>query len=100
MARKRRVYEDDDGRTIADMSGISRPSMFGVQAPGSDSSSGNKPKQESGSFFHEEDKTPFTPAEQRLYALAALKAALLIGLAFAVGIGVAILIMLWAWGVL
>lgn len=29
MARKMRVYDDDDGRTIASMSGIERPSLFG-----------------------------------------------------------------------
>ena len=33
MARRRREYEDDDGRTIADMSDVSRPSLMGRRAP-------------------------------------------------------------------
>ena len=28
MARRNKVYDDDDGRTIADMSEVSGPSMF------------------------------------------------------------------------
>ena len=34
MAEKERHWEDDDGRTIADMSQVKRPSLFG-NLPGS-----------------------------------------------------------------
>ena len=34
MARKEKHWEDDDGRTIADMSQVKRPSLFG-NLPGS-----------------------------------------------------------------
>ena len=34
MARKKRVYEDDDGRTIADMSGVEGPSLLVPRSPG------------------------------------------------------------------
>jgi hypothetical protein len=29
MSRDKRVYDDDDGRTVADMSQVSRPALFG-----------------------------------------------------------------------
>ena len=32
MAKKRRQYDDDDGRTLADMSGVERPNLFSFRS--------------------------------------------------------------------
>ena len=79
----KRVYDDDDGRTIADMSMVSRPALFG-RLPEKEAAR----EEETAS---DPDKIPFTKRESRLYALAALRAAVLIGCAFAVGLGLIIL---------
>lgn len=72
MAKKR--YEDDDQRIIADMSSLES----GLHRS-------EEPEQNTKS-----EEPPFTREERRLYALAALKAALLIGLAFLGGLGLVI----------
>lgn len=88
-------YEDDDGRTIADMSGVSHPSMFGHLA-GSVRRK-EEPRQEAPQ--EEGENPPFTPKERRMYALGALKAALLIGLAYLVGLAAVIGLLLLVWSV-
>ena len=94
MARQRRTYDDDDGRTIVDMSGVERPSMFG-HLPKS-----NKPDPV---FSAPEDKKPerpwedkgFNRGERRAAIGGALSAALLIGLAYIVGLGLLIVLLLY-----
>ena len=88
---RRREYEDDDGRTIADMSDITRPSAFVPrrERPGR--------REREDSFLFEKHEEPFTREERRMYVFAALKASLLIAAAFIVGLGAAILIMILAW---
>lgn len=90
--KKRKVYEDDDGRTIADMSDISRPSTFVPHR--------EKPQsqEKEDSFPFEKHEEPFTREERRMYVLAALKASLLIAAAFIAGLGVVVLLMVLAWG--
>ena len=90
--KKRKVYEDDDGRTIADMSDISHPATFVPRR--------EKPQsqEKKGSFLAEEHEEPFTREERRMYVFAALKASLLIAAAFIVGLGVVVLIMILVWG--
>ena len=90
--KKRKVYEDDDGRTIADMSDISRPSAFVPRREGP------KGQEKKDSFLFEKNEEPFTREERRMYVLAALKASLLIAAAFIAGLGVVILVMVLAWG--
>ena len=90
--KKRKVYEDDDGHTIADMSGISRPSAF---VPRRETP---QRKEREDSFLFEKNEAPFTREERRMYVFAALKASLLIAAAFIVGLGAAILAMVLAWG--
>ena len=92
--KKRREYEDDDGRTIADMSDISRPSAF---LPRREKPRGQK-QEDSFLFEKKEREQPFTPEERRMYVLAALKASLLIAAAFIAGLGAVILVMVLAWG--
>ena len=92
MAGGKRVHEDDDGRTIADMSDLARPGMLGFR----------KAKQPSAPVpEHPSDDAPWhqpepimTPEERRWYILGAMKAALLIGLAFIAGIGLVVLLFL------
>ena len=91
MARRRREYEDDDGRTIADMSGVSRPGLLGHHSPGMAGETENSPAQS-----RPEDVIP--PEDRKWYVLGALKAALLIALAFIVGLGVVIFVLLKIWG--
>ena len=94
MANKDRIHEDDDGRTIADMSDLSRPGLFGFRK-----AARPIPRQEEGSASHEPWREPepiLTPEERRWYILGAMKAGLLIGLAFIVGLGLVVLLFLAA----
>lgn len=95
MARKPREYEDDDGRTIADMSDLSRPSLlfWHLKGPGDRRPAGrdSRPKP----ALPEDD---ISPKARMWYMLGALKAALLIALAFIVGLGLLVLLMLLIWG--
>ena len=90
--KKREEYENDDGHTIADMSGISRPSAF---IPRREKPQGQEKKD---GFLFAKNEEPFTREERRVYVLAALKASLLIAAAFIVGLGAVILVMVLAWG--
>ena len=88
MAKK--VYDDDDGRTIADMSGLDFPGAFSFR--------GVRPKKpERGAEQSdltdrpwEARKDQFSRSERRMAILGALKAALLIGSAYIVGLGLLI----------
>lgn len=92
MARKKRVYEDDDGRTIADMSGVEGPSLFVPRSPGG--------KKEPAQPDHPDrpwEDTGMTRKERRMYVLGAMKATMLIALAYIVGLGLLIALLLWLW---
>ena len=92
MARKDRPFEEDDGRTIADMSDLGRPGMLGFPK-----ASRPAPRQEAPVSSDEPWREPepiMTPEERRWYILGAMKAALLIGLVFIVGIGLVVLLFL------
>ncbi len=86
----RKIYDDDDGRTIADMSGIdggfSNP--FGKK---------KKPAQDPDQKQNPHNEPIMTKKEEFWYIMGALKAALLIGGAFIIGLGLVILLMLTAW---
>jgi len=96
MSRSHREYDDDDGRTIADMSGVFHPSMFGHRP----SSLRRREEHSQEAPQEESENPPFTPKERRMYALGALKAALLIGLAYLVGLGAVIGLLLLIWTIL
>lgn len=87
----KRVYDDDDGRVIADMSGVERQRLL---IPRINWGRGSAPAEEGDRQGWE---SSFTPDERRMAVLGALKAALLIGLAFIVGIGAVILLMVLFW---
>ena len=86
--RKRKTYDDDDGRTIADMSGVSNPNAIVYRG------SGKKHRRNSEG---EEPTQPFTTEERRMYVFAALRASLLIAAVFIIGLGAAILAMILLW---
>ena len=84
---RQREYDDDDGRTIVDMSGVEAPSMLGFRAPDrmqeKHKKRNRRPEKTPESSCNEElypwANNPFTPKERLRYTLVALKAALLIG---------------------
>ena len=94
MARKDRVYEDDDGRTNADMSGLSRPSMLGGFRKAARPASPQREEPQREEPWREAEPI-MTPEERRWYVLGAMKAGLLIGLAYIVGLGLVVLLFLW-----
>ena len=98
MAR-RRDYDDDDGRTVADMGDVSRPGLF---APGGTGRRTRRELQRPPDGGGQPDRPwetgdALTGQERRWYALGALGAALLIALVFILGLGIAIAVMLALW---
>ena len=96
MAR-RRLEEDpeDDGRVIADMSGVERPSLLGAGRP----PRREGPHAEAPARRREPD-VRFTTTERLWMALGALKAGLLVGLVYVVFLGLVILALLAIWNIL
>ena len=90
MARNKKTYDDDDGRTIADMSGVSRRNLLSIRLPESAAVEApesqpqpDRPWDTSGQLSH---------SERRTFILGAVSAALLIGLPFAIVFAIAIYI--------
>lgn len=104
MKRKRMFREDypeetteeDDGRTIADMSQVSRGRLLGTWHQKQTDTS-HKSSYESVTEQRPWEDSSFSRREQRMYALGALKAALLIGLVYLGGLGGLIALMLFLW---
>lgn len=94
MARK--TYDDDDGRTIADMSGVSSPRLFGDLS--SFRQRGREPEEPKQKNPYQDDS--LTPKERRLYILGALKAALLIGFVYIAGLAAVVGLLLLIWSIL
>ena len=108
MSRKRE-WDDDDGRTIVSMNGVGRQNLFiPKKNPRDDRKLSHPDTVNISESLVSEDETPendrpwdqsgrFSKQESRWYALGALRAALLIGLAFIVGLGLTILLMILLW---
>lgn len=94
MKRKPREYEDDDGRTVADMSEVHRRNLFVPR---------RNPHQESTKREIENNEStanqnsPLNRKETRSFIFGALSAGLLIALVFIVALGLAIALMLFFW---
>ena len=88
MARRNKVYDDDDGRTIADMSDVTGPSMFLPRGRH------KTPVEQNESACSEPE---WEPKDRRLYIFGALRAALLIALVYAVGFALIIGLLLLIW---
>lgn len=87
MSKKK--YDDDDGRSIADMSSVGQPNLFTFRNP--------KDKKEQTEIPDEDqserpwEKKPEMPKEdRRAYVLAAVLTALGVGAVFLVGLGLII----------
>ena len=94
--KKNKNYDDDDGRTIADMSDIGGPSLFIPRRP--DRRKENGPEKESGvspAFGEAGQEMP--RGERRMWIFAALKAGLLIALAYILGAAALIGFLLLIW---
>lgn len=91
---KKRVYDDDDGHTIADMSDLApRPSMFFPRLPQRQRAPETPaPRSEQPAEDRPWEETGLSREERRWYILGALKAALLIALAFIAGLGLIVLL--------
>jgi len=96
MAGKKREYADDDGRTIADMSGVERPSLWGVRPPEERTKPPASPPAPPEEDRPWEDAS-MGPEERRMYVLGALKAGLLIALVFIVALGLLTAFLLFLW---
>ena len=86
MSRENKDAFEDDGRTIADMSGVSRRNLFGFVPRGNAPAPVARPESDAPS-----GDVAFTRKERVWAILGALKAVLLIGLCFAVGLALVIL---------
>ena len=88
-ARKQEKFEDD-GRTIADMSGVSRRNLFGFD-PNSLRSAAEVEKARPHEPVRAAEDDGLSRKERLWAILGALKAILLVGLCFAVGMALVIL---------
>ena len=88
----RKDHQDDDGRTIADMSGIQRQPVFIPKIP-------KRPTAENGENAQKKENELFlTKKEKTAYILGTLRSALLIGAVFAAAFALLIILMLVIWG--
>ena len=88
---KRREYDDDDGRQIADMSGVERPNLFTVRtAPKAEKA--DDAEQPAAKPEWENPASSMPKDDRRAFIRGALTASLLIALAFLAGIGIVILL--------
>lgn len=92
MKKDKRVYEEDDGRTIADMSGVSRPNVFLPRLPPRRQDPKPASPPEPAGWAAPWEEGGLSREERRWYILGALKAALLIALAFGAGLGLIVLL--------
>ncbi len=100
MSRKQQEYEDDDGRTLADMSSLGRFPMLGslfIRIP-PDEHRMNKQKTNTDADAAPQEPLDLTRKEKRYAIFGAMGAGLLIGCIFIVGLLAVILLMLVMWG--
>lgn len=87
---------EDDGRTVADMSDLARPSLFSFRSTGARRRRETEPPEEKPDRPWEE--TGMSRRDRRRYIWGALSASLLIALAFIVGLGLVILFIVLCFG--
>ena len=81
MAEKEKHWEDDDGRTIADMSQVKRPSLFG-NLPGSVYKREEKPEEQETRKAAPWVDDSLSKQDRHAFFLGTMKASLLIGAAY------------------
>ncbi|WP_317415221.1 hypothetical protein [Thermophilibacter provencensis] len=95
MARRRRTDDfEDDGRVIADMSAVERPSLLG-HAPARGRERAEAPGERTRG--RREPEVRLTTSERVWMALGALKAGLTVGCVYVVVLGLAIVVLLSLW---
>ena len=104
MRNTSRLPKEDDGRQIADMSGIERSNLFMprfVKNSTSNAARRDAPpepgQQPEPDRPWEQGMNDLSPKERRMYILGAIKASMLIGLVYVGGLGAVILVLLWLW---
>ena len=90
MSARKREELKDDGRTIADMSGVSRRNLFGFD-PNALRSAASAEQTRPNEPVRAADGDGLSRKERLWAILGALKAILLVGLCFAVGMALVIL---------
>lgn len=97
MARRKKDYEDDDGRTIVPMDQIPTRPFLGMNwvPPQTQKNKKLAPEQERKNT--ENDDVSMTSEERRMYVLGALKGVLLIALAYLAGMGLIVLLLTLVW---
>ena len=83
MARR---YDDDDGRTVADMSGLERPSLLGL-----------RPRRREEKPAQVKQDLQLDRSERRAMVRGALSAGLLIAVVFALSFALLILLLQLVW---
>ena len=97
MSRREKHYDDDDGRTIIDMSQVPQSSPFSGWTSGAGRERRRAQRQEAGERRQGEEQQPIPKEERRMFLKGAMKATLLIGLAYLAGLGLLIWIMTLIW---
>ena len=84
MPKKKKSYDDDDGRVIADMSGVTKQNLFGFQPRYMDEKEPDipKPERNEGDYIQTDERFAFLGG--------AMKASLLIGAVYIAVFGVVI----------
>ncbi|MCD7957542.1 MAG: hypothetical protein LUG93_17720 [Lachnospiraceae bacterium] len=105
--KNKKIYDDDDGRTIADMSQVERPGMFGhLPRSFSDRQKGHTDSGRNASPRTAHDgadgleQPPFSRMERMKYTWMALRAGLLVALVYILGCGLVIALLYLFWMVL
>lgn len=87
---RRKEYPDDDGRSIADMSGVERPRLFSVPVRKKEQKDEEPDASAKPQWVN--PASSMSKADRRAFIWGALGAALLIALAFIAGLGLVILL--------
>ena len=98
---------EDDGRTVADMSGIERPSIFGLRRRIKEEKKAEMPSEPETPEANEEQKVQaapmpeikdvMSPKDRRAYVAGAMGAAMLIGGIFIAAAAIFIIVLLLVW---
>ncbi|MBE6538499.1 MAG: hypothetical protein E7671_03435 [Ruminococcaceae bacterium] len=94
--KKKKVYDDDDGRSIADMSGLDPHHPFTPRIKWNRGQADGNSEQKNGEDRPWEEH-PLSKEERRAFIWGALGAALLIGAVFVAGLALVIWLMLTFW---
>lgn len=96
MDNKPRKHDDDDGRRIADMSGITRPNLWSFRnpatAPWHERERAKQAEQEENAQAESRPQAQLSKEDRRVYMLAAVGAALAIAAVFGVVFAIAIIL--------